>query len=97
MGGMPGSPNTGWLCSSAALLPFRIVVSGARFALVTLVRILEPVVRFALGALALLLVLTGLFLKEVSSRPIPLTAMLAGAVGCMGVLALYQAIIRLLS
>ena len=69
----------------------------ARFAAAALLRILEPLVRFALGAAALLLVLTSLFLAAVSSGPVPLVAMLACAVGCAGLLALYEAVIRLLS
>jgi hypothetical protein len=68
-----------------------------RFPVLALLVILEPIVGFALGALALLLVLSALFLKTVSSRPIPFAAMLASGVGCVALLTLYRAIIRLLS
>lgn len=82
---------------AGALLVALRITSMARFTAVALLRILEPVVRFALGATALLLVLTGLFLEAVSSRPVPLVAMLACAVGCAGLLAIYEGAIRLLS
>jgi hypothetical protein len=80
---------------SAAVL--RALWACVRFPMLALLVVLEPIVGFVLGALALLLVLSALFLKTVSSHPIPFAAMLASGVGCVALLALYRAIIRLLS
>jgi hypothetical protein len=59
--------------------------------------VLEPVVQFALGALALFLILIALFLEAVSTRPIPFLEMVVAGIGCVALLALYHALIRLLS
>jgi hypothetical protein len=83
--------------SEVALPALRALWACVRFPVLALLVILEPVVGFALGALALLLVLSALFLRTMSSRPVPFAAMLASGVGCVALLALYRAIIRLLS
>jgi hypothetical protein len=60
--------------------------------------ILEPLVRVLLGAFALLLVLAALFLECVGPQgAIPFWGMLATAVGCVALLALYYAIVGILS
>lgn len=83
--------------SSGATLALRAVWAGVRLPVLTLLVILEPLVRFALSALALLLVLTALFLEVASTRAIPFWGMLGTAVGCVALLALYQGLIRGLS
>ena len=70
---------------------------GARFPILALLAILAPVVRVLLGGAALLLVLTALFLQAVAPRAIPFWGMIATAVGCVALIALYHAIVRVLS
>jgi hypothetical protein len=69
------------------------------FPLLALLIILEPVVRFLLAGLALLLVLTAFFWKLAAPPPVhaPFLALLAAAVGCIALLTLYQWLLRLLS
>jgi len=57
--------------------------------------ILEPVVRFILGALALLGVLTALFLKLYGAPHFPFTLMLGASVGLGLMLVGYNALLRL--
>ncbi len=83
--------------SSGATLALRAVWACVRLPVLTLLVILEPLVRFALSALALLLVLTALFLEVASTRAIPFWGMLGTAVGCVALLALYQGLVRGLS
>ena len=82
---------------SGAALALRAVWACIRLPVLALLVILEPLVRFALGTLALLLVLTALFFEAVSSRAIPFWGMLGTAVGCVALLALYERLIRGLS
>ena len=58
--------------------------------------ILEPVVRFVLGALALLGVLTAFFFKFYGVPHFPFVLMLSVSVGLGLMLAGYQAVLRLL-
>lgn len=69
------------------------------FPLLALLIILEPVVRFLLAGLALLLVLTAFFWKLAAPPPLhaPFLALLAAAVGCVALLVVYQFLLRLLS
>lgn len=83
--------------SSGAVLALRVVWAAVRLPVLAVLVILEPLVRFALSALALLLVLTALFLEVASSRAVPFWGMLGTAVGCVALLALYQGLIRGLS
>ena len=83
--------------SSGAALALSAVWACIRLPVLALLVILEPLVRFALSALALLLVLTALFLEVASSRVIPFWGMLGTAVGCVALLALYERLIRGLS
>lgn len=80
-----------------AALALTALWACARLPVLALLVIVEPVVRLTLSALALLLVLTALFLKVESSRAIPFWGMLGSAVGCVALLALYQGFIRGLS
>lgn len=83
--------------TGAAALVVRTCWACLRLPVLTLLVIVEPLVRLALSALALLLVLTALFFEAVSARAIPFWAMLGAAVGCVALLALYQALVRALS
>ena len=83
--------------SSGAALGLTGLWACIRLPALALLVILEPLVRFALGALALLLVLTALFLEVASFRAIPFWGMLGTGVGCVALLALYERLIRALS
>ena len=69
----------------------------ARLPVVTLLVILEPVVAFACGALALLGVLATLFFWSISAPHFPALTMLVISLSFVAVLALYEGLIRLLS
>jgi len=76
----------------------RIVWTALRLPVLALLVILEPVVRFALAGFALLMTLTALFFACL--RPLsafPFWGMLAAAVGAVGLLAAYYAVVRLFS
>jgi hypothetical protein len=70
-----------------------------RFPVVALMIILEPVARLLLAGFALLMTLTAFFLKLVipPQAHAPFWTLLAIAVGCMAVLTVYHAILRILS
>ena len=82
---------------SGAAFALRAAWACMRLPLLALLVILEPLVRFALGAFALVLVLTALFFELVSSSAIPFWGMLRTAVGCVALLTLYERLIRGLS
>lgn len=68
-----------------------------RLPLFLLLVILEPVITFVLGSLALLGVLMALFWKLVGPPSFPFLLMLCIALGCGLLLAGYQALLRMLS
>ncbi len=69
-----------------------------RFPVVALMIILEPVARLLLAGFALLMTLTAFFLKLVMPQGhAPFWTLLAIAVGCMAVLTVYHAVLRILS
>jgi hypothetical protein len=69
-----------------------------RMPLLTVLVILEPVVRVLLAACALLLVLAALFFECLAPHTsIPFWGMLAVAVGCVALLALYYTLLRVFS
>jgi hypothetical protein len=70
-----------------------------RFPVVAIMIILEPVARLLLAGFALLITLTAFFLKLVMPplAHAPFWTLLAIAVGCMAVLTVYHAILRILS
>ena len=90
-----------WLRAGAAAAPRTIlfvVWTAIRLPVLALLVVVEPVARLLLGGLALLLVLVAFFLRFVGSHPAPpFWRMLALAAACVGLLALYRAVIRLLS
>jgi len=69
----------------------------ARLPVVALLVILEPVVAFACGALALLGVLATLFFWSISMPHFPAFTMLVISLSFVGALVLYEGLIRLLS
>jgi hypothetical protein len=83
----------------AAWTVLRVSWKLVSFPLLALLIILEPVVHFLLAGLALLLVLTAFFWKLAAPPPVhaPFLALLAAAVGCIALLAIYQWLLRLLS
>ena len=83
--------------TSGAAVALRAAWACIRLPVLAFLVILEPLVRFALGAFALVLVLTAVFFELVSSRAIPFWGMLGTAVGCVALLALYERLIRALS
>jgi len=75
----------------------RILWAGARFAIVALLVIVEPALRFVLGCVALLLTLMAAFYVVV--RPalhVPVGAMLGLALGAVLLIGAYSATIRIL-
>lgn len=74
----------------------RLLWYGLRLPVFMLLAILEPVVRFTLGALALLGVLTALFFKSYGVPHFPFALMLGVSMGLGLMLAAYQALLRLL-
>jgi hypothetical protein len=75
----------------------RVIWHAVRLPVYVLLVILEPVVRFILAALALLGVLTALFLKLYGVPHFPFTLMLGASVGLGLMLVGYYALLRLLS
>jgi hypothetical protein len=66
--------------------------------LLTVLVILEPAVRVLLAACALLLVLAALFFEFLTPHTsIPFWGMLAVALGCVALLALYYTLLRVFS
>ena len=69
-----------------------------RIPLLTFLVMFEPIVNFALSALALLVALTAFFWKFADSKPgFPFWTIVAASLACVLLLALYHALIRLLS
>jgi hypothetical protein len=68
-----------------------------RFPILTMLVILEPIVAFILGGLALFGVLVTLFFKLIDAPRFPTWTMLALSLGFVGALVIYEAAIRLLS
>ncbi len=74
----------------------RLLWHALRLPVLVFLVILEPVVRFVLGALALLGVLVALFFKAYGVPHFPFALMLGVSVGLGLMLAGYQAMLRLL-
>jgi hypothetical protein len=76
----------------------RATWAALRLPILALLVILEPVVRMVLAGFALLMTLTALFFACVRPLPaFPFWGMLAVAIGSVGLLALYYALVRLFS
>ena len=97
----PGEHSHERLDGGRAARTLRLLLALAwdalRLPALTLFMILEPLVRLLLSAVALLVALTAIFFKLFVHRPdFPFWGMLALSIGCVWVLALYYAVIRLL-
>ncbi len=69
-----------------------------RLPILTLLLMFEPLVNFALSAVALIVALTAFFWKLSDSKPgFPFWSILVASLACALLLALYHALIRLLS
>lgn len=68
-----------------------------RLPALTLLVILEPIANFILSALTLLTTLTAIFWVLVDPKGFPFFTILTLALGCVALLVLYHALIRLLS
>ena len=68
-----------------------------RLPLLAFLVILEPLVRFLLSALALLITLTALLWAFAEPARFPFWTVLAGSLACVLVLALYHSLMRVLS
>ena len=76
---------------------FWLAWQGIRLPILALLVMFEPIVNFALTALALLIALTALFWKFVDSKPgFPFWTIVAASLACVLLLALYHALIRIL-
>lgn len=82
-----------------ALAVLRVSWALVRFPVVAFMSILEPIVRGILAGFALLVTLTAFFLRFAAppGLSIPFWTMLATAIGCIALLAVYHAILRVLS
>ncbi len=77
---------------------FWLAWQAIRLPILALLVMFEPIVDVALSTLALLIALTALFWKLADPQPgLPFWMILAASVGCVLLLALYHALIRLLS
>ena len=75
-----------------------IVWQAIRLPILTLLVMFEPIVNFALSAVALIVALTTLFWKLADPKPgFPFWTLVAASLACVLLLALYNALIRLLS
>jgi len=82
---------------TALALTVWLLWQPVRLPALTLLVILEPIVRFVLSVSALLVLLTALFFKATLDRPdFPFWGMVAGALGCVLLLSLYYGVMRLL-
>ena len=69
-----------------------------RLPILTLLVLFEPIVNFALSAVALIVALSTLFWKLADPKPgFPFWTLVAASLACVLLLALYHALIRLLS
>jgi len=82
--------------SAYGVLSLRVVLHAIRVPSLLFLRILEPVVEFFFGALALLGVLTTLFFKVLGVPHFPFWTMLALSLGFGFVVVAYQGLIRFL-
>lgn len=90
----PRAPE--WL--GAALIGLLLILwQAVRIPALAFLVILEPIVRVILAGAALLIVLTALFYRALGAPHFPFWTMLAFGIGSALLLALYYALLRLLS
>jgi len=93
----PNSPRSGQWLGAALLGLLWLLWQAVRLPALALLVILEPIVRLILAASALLLVLTALFYRAIGMPHFPFWTMLALGIASMLLLALYYALMRVLS
>jgi hypothetical protein len=91
------APSRRRLPGAVLLGALSLLWQAIRIPALALFVILEPVVRVVLAGLALLLVLTALFYRAIGMPQFPFWTVLALGVGSALLLALYYALLRLLS
>jgi hypothetical protein len=91
------APSRGRLPGAVLLGVLSLLWRAIRIPALALFVILEPVVRVVLAGVALLLVLTALFYRAIGMPHFPFWTVLALGVGSALLLALYYALLRLLS
>ena len=77
--------------------PIRNAALILGFSILAFLVILEPIVSFLLGALALLGILTTLFFKLIGAPHFPFWTRLAISISFVALLAVYEALIKLFS
>jgi hypothetical protein len=95
----PDALSSGGLAVRTVGALLHALYAAVRLPVLTLLVILEPVVRVLLAGLALLFVLVAVLL-ELSAPPalhVPFWGMLATGIGCAWILALYYWVLRILS
>jgi hypothetical protein len=97
--GEPDMPSSGGFASRAARATARGLWIAARLPVLTVLVILEPVVRVLLAGFALLFVLVAFVLELTAPATlhVPFWGMLAMGIGCAWLLALYYLLVRVLS
>lgn len=93
----PQTPRSGKWLGVALLGLLRLLWHAVRIPAFALLVILEPIVRLILAASALLLVLTALFYRAIGMPHFPFWTMLALGIASMLLLAIYYALMRVLS
>jgi hypothetical protein len=93
----PRAPRSGHWAGVALLGFLWLIWQVVRLPALAFLVILEPIVRFILAASALLLVLTALFYRAIGMPHFPFWTMLALGIGSALLLALYYALMRVLS
>jgi len=92
---MAGIAHIALACGAAILW---LTWQAIRLPLLTFLVILEPIVSFLLSALALLIALTALLWAFADPKPnFPFWTVIFGSLACVVALALYHALIRVLS
>ena len=91
------APRNGKWLGAAALGFLWLIWQAVRIPAFALLVILEPIVRLMLAGSALLLVLTALFYRSIGMPHFPFWTMLALGIASMLLLALYYALMRVLS
>ena len=97
--GEPDMPSSGGFASRATRATARGLWIAARLPVLTLLVILEPVVRVLLAGFSLLFVLVAFVLELTAPATlhVPFWGMLAMGIGCAWLLALYYLLVRVLS
>ena len=75
----------------------RLLWQPVRLPILAFLVILEPIVSFLLGALALLGILTTLFFKLIGAPHFPFWTMLAISISFVALLAVYEGLVKLFS